>query len=126
MVLISFLAAEGFLLDDGVIVVPIAPEGANVIQQATTEFNAATMIASAPPPQSGAGVAGPVDGAPSQPDCNAQCSLFFQSIDVYFWETSNSNNTACLSGVTDAPKTGPPPDLNPYVVRVPSLPCVFS
>lgn len=48
------------------------------------------------------------------PGCDDKCSIYFQYVSAYFWPTENTNNTACLAGVT-AEANGPiPTDLTPY------------
>jgi len=57
----------------------------------------------------------PPSPANPNPDCQ-QCSIYFQYINAYYWPTENTNNTACLSGVTDPPTTALPSGLTPYVL----------
>lgn len=57
----------------------------------------------------------PPSHGPPNPDCQ-QCSIYFQYINAYYWPTENTNNTACLSGVTDPPTTALPSGLTPYVL----------
>ena len=82
------------------IIIPFVPADGGLVQAATVAAEA-SMITAAPDAK-GAG----------DPSCN-QCSIYFQYVSVYYWPTPNSNNTACLSGVT-AEVNGPvPTDLTP-------------
>ena len=95
-------ATEGVNTAPGDIIIPFVPADGGLVQ-AQTVAAAPSMITPAP---DGAGIAG-VD-----PSCN-QCSIYFQYVSVYYWPTPNSNNTACLAGVT-AEVNGPvPTDLTP-------------
>lgn len=93
--------------------IPIAPPGGGPIQEIVT-----TPAATLPPTQASQGgvfaegAAPAPDAVAAGQDCSGQCSLFFQFIDLFYWPTENTNNTACLAGVTDSPPAMPT-DLNP-------------
>ena len=54
----------------------------------------------------------PASTAPVAPGCD-QCSIYFQYVSAYYWPTENSNNTACLAGVTEDANGPMPTDLYP-------------
>ena len=70
-----------------------------------------TVTAAPPIAGSGGGDTAPITNGPQ--DCS-HCSMYFQYINLYFWPTANTNNTACLSGVTDPPATALPDGVTPY------------
>ena len=95
-------ATDGVDPEAGAIIVPFAPADGGLVQVSTVAADP-SLITPAP---DGAGVAG-VD-----PSCN-QCSIYFQYVSAYYWPTPNSNNTACLSGVTEQVNGPVPTDLVP-------------
>ena len=54
----------------------------------------------------------PSSSVPVAPGCD-QCSIYFQYVSAYYWPTPNSNNTACLAGVTEEANGPMPTDLYP-------------
>lgn len=76
------------------------------------------MISLFSPPPGAATTPPPTTPPPTtmnpNPNCQ-QCSIYFQYINAYYWPTDNTNNTACLSGVTEQPSTALPSGLTPYV-----------
>ncbi|KAL8789926.1 MAG: hypothetical protein Q9195_006587 [Heterodermia aff. obscurata] len=96
-------ATDGVDPEAGAIVVPFVPADGALVQVSTVAPD--SMITPAPDAE-GAGVAG-VD-----PSCN-QCSIYFQYVSAYYWPTPNTNNTACLSGVTGVVNGPVPTGLTP-------------
>lgn len=97
-------ATDGVDPAAGAIVVPFVPADGGLVQASTVAADP-SMITPAPDAE-GAGVAG-VD-----PSCN-QCSIYFQYVNAYYWPTPNTNNTACLSGVTEQANAPIPTGLTP-------------
>ena len=95
-------ATEGVNDVAGELIFPFAQADGGLLR-ASTLAAAPSLITPAP---DGSGVAG-VD-----PSCN-QCSIYFQYVSVYYWPTPNSNNSACLSGVTEEVNGPVPTDLVP-------------
>ena len=100
----TIAATDGVDPAAGEIVVPFLPADGALVQ-ASTVAAPSSMITPAPGTD-GAGVAG------LDPSCN-QCSIYFQYVSAYYWPTPNTNNTACLSGVTGEVNGPVPTDLNP-------------
>lgn len=86
---------------NGVVIPFVAATGGLV--QAYTVGVAPSMIT--PAPEVAAASVGFVD-----PSCS-QCSIYFQYVSAYFWPTPNTNNTACLAGVTEEANGPIPTDL---------------
>ena len=101
-------ATDGVDPAAGAIVIPFAPEDGGLVQASTVAADP-SMITPAPDAggaADGTGVAG------TDPSCN-QCSIYFQYVSAYYWPTPNTNNTACLSGVTEQANGPIPTGLTP-------------
>ena len=103
-VMSTVAATDGVDPAAGAIVIPFAAADGALVQ-ASTIAATASMITPAPGTD-GAGVFG------LDPSCN-QCSIYFQYVSAYYWPTPNTNNTACLSGVTGEVNGAVPTGLNP-------------
>ena len=93
-------ASDGVDPEAGDIVVPFVPADGGLVQAATVAAEG-SMITAAPD----AGGAG-------DPSCS-QCSIYFQYVSAYYWPTPNTNNTACLSAVTEEVNGPIPTGLTP-------------
>lgn len=91
--------------NDGIVIPFVNPAGGPIL---VSTVHPSTIT---PPPSKEA------SNPPSDPNCQ-QCSIYFEYINVYYWPTGNTHNTACLSGVTDKPITALPSGLKPYVLSV--------
>ena len=96
------IAAEG-------IVIPFVPASGGLVKASTVYESASSSVAGAAPPVTPAPAS---SAANPNPDCQ-QCSLYFEYVNAYYWPTENTNNTACLAGVTDQPQSTLPPGLTP-------------
>ena len=81
----------------------LVPPGGDLVEPTTVGIPAG--ITPAP------GIA-PSSTVPAVPGCN-QCSIYFQYVSAYYWPTPNTNNTACLAGVTEEANGPVPTDLYP-------------
>ena len=99
------------------VVIPFAPASGGLVQASTVYASPSSSVPGAGPSITPAPpmVAGSSPSSPTvnpNPDCQ-QCSLYFEYVNAYYWPTENTNNTACLAGVTDQPQTTLPPGLTP-------------
>ena len=85
----TMAANDGVDTTPGEVVIPFVAADGGLVQ-------ASTMIV---PPSSITPAPGATTAAPMDPSCS-QCSIYFQYVSAYYWPTPNTNNTACLSGVT--------------------------
>ena len=106
----TMAANEGVTEQAGEVVVPIAAQAGGPVGVTTVGVPANITPAPSLSPSGTAPLAG---------DCD-QCSIYFQYINAYFWPTENTNNTACLAGVTEEANGPIPTNLTPYV-QLPKL-----
>ena len=86
------------------VVIPFVAATGGLVQASTVGVPPSTITAA---PDALPSEAGPVD-----PSCN-QCSIFFKYVSAYYWPTENTNNTACLAGVTEEANGPIPTGLTP-------------
>ena len=100
----TVMAVTGGLTEQpGDRVATIAPVDGGVVAPTTVGIPPDITPAPSLPPSSSVAIA---------PGCD-QCSIYFQYVSAYYWPTPNSNNTACLAGVTEEANGPMPTDLYP-------------
>lgn len=101
---VNTVAAAGGVDPASGVVIPFVAATGGLAQESTVGVPPAGIT---PTPGAVPSSVGPID-----PSCN-QCSIFFQYVSAYYWPTGNTNNTACLAGVTEAANGPIPTDLVP-------------